>query len=116
MLWCDTLSVIPLAIKVITSVLGLPGLLTLYVEGPDEHWGVFTYLSASASSLRFLKTTNYLLGMQILKAALRPSLTALVIPAYLLLMLLTFFGTLIFAVVPHHTPEPHSRVHVVLWT
>ena len=36
--------------------------------------------------------------MQILKAALKPSMTALVIPFYLLLMFLTFFGTVLFAV------------------
>ena len=54
-------------------------------------------LVAGAVSFRMVKGMNFFLGTLVLKRTLRYSMTALLIPAYLLVMLFTFFGTVVFA-------------------
>ena len=71
------------------------GILGLYVD--QRNAGVTIVLLVSASSLRLLKMTRYLLGTRVLMDTLRRSFTALAVPVYLLFMLVAFFGTLVFA-------------------
>ena len=56
------------------------------------------FLVSSLEALRFTKMVRFLLGTRVLLHTLRSSFMALVIPSYLLLMLLSFFGTILFAV------------------
>eukprot|EP00966_Prymnesium_polylepis_P170174 3933994-Prymnesium_polylepis.2 len=98
MLWVDVLSTVPLVIRVIVIAGDDAGLLSYYLHREKEVWGKLFFLLVAASSFRFLKMTRYLLGMKILNETIRNAATALVIPMYLIIMTLTFFGTLIFAV------------------
>ena len=72
------------------------GVLSLYAT--QRPLGIFVLMLGSLASFRLLKMTRYLLGTKVLIATLTKSLTSLIIPSYLLLLLLTFFGTLVFAV------------------
>jgi hypothetical protein len=97
-IWVDFLCIVPLFVKLGVSFKGTSPL-ELYLPGEQStHWGMLVYLCSAFTALRLLKMTRYFLGTQILHKTLHLSLTACAIPSYLLLMLLTFFGTILFAV------------------
>ena len=102
MLWIDALALLPLLLRLICPTLDdifRISALELYLPGKfhSHAGGTALYLNAAFSALRLLKMTRYMLGTEILRITLRESVTALVIPVYLLFMLCTFLGTAIFA-------------------
>ena len=97
MLWIDTICVVPLLIRESMDYVGSnESVLTLYAT--DRPLGVVLVLLASTTSFRLLKMTRHLLGYKVLIKTIKHSLTAMIVPCYLLILLLTFFGTLIYAV------------------
>ena len=97
-LYIDALCIVPIVLRLVipTTNEHQTGVLQLYVT--EKPLGVTILLIAAAAALRLMKTTRYLVGTKVLLNTLSKSISALVIPCYLLVMLLILFGTLVFAV------------------
>ena len=96
-LWLELLCILPLILRIWYKYDedGNLSAIELYIS--QRAAAVPMFLQSALSALRLMKTTQYFLGTKVLLDTLRDSVTALVIPAYLLLMLLMFYGTLLFA-------------------
>ena len=98
-LYIDALCILPLAVHMVVTRVHGASPLELYLKNMDAaaYFERTTMLVAGAVSFRMVKGMNFFLGTLVLKRTLRDSMTALLIPAYLLVMLFTFFGTVVFA-------------------
>ena len=98
----DLISLIPALMRVSfrfsTTAMPGVGMLGLYFSQPSVGVAQLVHAVAALASLRLLKFTSMFLGTSILITAVKESLSALMIPAYLMLLLFTFFGSLAFAV------------------
>ena len=108
-IWIDFLCIVPLAVRTTLSFTAQTTPVELYLSG--KHLGVPMFLLSSLAALRMLKMIGNFLGTSVLKNTLRDSITALVIPTYLLVMLLTFFGSIIFAV-EYEPTDVHNGARV----
>ena len=100
MIWVDIGCIVPLVIRiwVATSKYFVFGFLLEIYFVYDRPVAVMLTVITALSSLRFLKMTRYFISTSILIQAFKDSSTALIVPAYLLLMLVVFFGSILFAV------------------
>ena len=100
MLWVDLLALLPLLLRVTLQTEAFSSTaLELYLPGRFQNvpGGAAIHLNAAFGSLRLLKMTRYMIGFDVLRKTVNESLTSLIIPSYLLFMLCTFLGTLVFA-------------------
>ena len=113
MTWIDLLCIIPLVIREVAGATTSQIPLQIYLVYPKAAKALFIF--TALSSLRMMKMTYFTLGSVVLRETAAASLTALVIPAYVLVMLFTFFGTAIFAVEydPLNLDDPSALPDIV---
>ena len=90
--WLDAFTIAPMLMRAMMAFYGIRPL-----EIEDEWMRMFTILVCSFTPLRLLKLGRYMSGIQLLMGSLKESVSALIIPLYMLVVLFTFFGTLVYA-------------------
>jgi hypothetical protein len=90
--WLDFMTIVPMLMRAVMSRYGIRPL-----EVQSKGIRTATLLACSFTPLRLLKLGRYMAGIQLLMTSLKKSLSALLIPLYLLIVLFTFFGTLVYA-------------------
>jgi len=90
-LWLDALTLAPLYVRLGCGAAGVTEM--QLPEAPR----MLVLLLEALISLRLLKHANLFLGMHVVRRSLFGSLAGLVIPCILLVIILTFFGGLVFA-------------------
>ena len=123
MMLIDVLCIVPFVLNTVISHserFHLTGnLVELYLH--NRPLAVALHLVASLSALRFLKLIRFFIGTRILRETLYESISALLLPSYLALMLIIFFGSIIFAVEydpadPDHMPDVTTSWWMLLVT
>ena len=97
--WVDIVTIAPLIMRISLSFARQGQSSLTFFLGDTEDWkGIVVYLLTSLNALRLLKMTRYFLGSQVLIKTISNSMAAVIVPAYFLVLLLTLFGSILFAV------------------
>lgn len=91
-IWLDFLTIVPMVMRGIMMRYGIRPL-----EMPSKGYRTATLLVCSFTPLRMLKLGRYMKGITLLFNSLRKSMSSLVIPLYLLVVMFTFLGSLVYA-------------------